>query len=398
MKLSIALSALAVLVAKTSAACWSESLGYPCCKANGPVYFTDSDGKWGIENNDWCGIPAAADPNCWATAQGYPCCKSTNVVVYSDATGKWGVENGDWCGIVNAQPAQPSQPAQPAQPAQPVQPEEPPKEEVPTYPYKLKNKPVPSEGCGKNGSVKTGSFQFKWSKGTRLVHIDLPQSYKNDNPYRLIFGMQCMGGSGANVRNEQYYGLKPLDTQQTSIFVAPEGNGQQLPWGQADYDLFDELLAHLKKELCIDESRVFSTGFSYGSMFSNGLAQDRQKVLRAVAVYETADVNIWLPKNSGLPIGWMGVSAFEDGLCTIQMGRSARDTHLKNNNNGQPVTEKPEEATPNGPHKCYDYKTINEDFPVRWCTQSGGHQWEHRDPGSNQPWVPKETWDFINKF
>jgi Cellulose or protein binding domain. len=393
MKLSLALSTLAVLVAKTSAACWSESLGYPCCKANGPVYFTDSDGQWGIENNDWCGIQTA-DPNCWATSLGYPCCKNTNVVAYTDNSGKWGVENGDWCGIVSAQPAQPVQPTQPEQPSQPVVEPEPPKEEVPTYPYSLKNKPVPSAGCGKDGSVKTGSFNFKWSGGTRQVHIDLPQGYKNDNPYRLIFGMQCMGGSGLNVRNEQYYGLKPLDTQGTTIFVAPEGNGQQLPWGQADYTLFDELLEHLKNNLCIDESRVFSTGFSYGSMFTNGLSWNHQKVLRGVAVYETAERNIWLPKHSGEPIAWMGVLGLDDGLCTPEMGRHARDIILEHNSEGgKAVNEKAEEAPRNSPHKCYDYKTVDPRFPVRWCTQSGGHIWDHKDPGQNQSWVPKTTWE-----
>ena len=104
--------------------------------------------------------------------------------------------------------------------------------------------------------------------------------------------MQCMGGSGRNVQNEQYYGLKPFDTEKKCIFVASEGNGNQLPWDQNDYTLFDELLAHLKSNLCIDTTRVFSCGFSYGAMFTNGLSWNHQKDLRAVAVYEVADRNI----------------------------------------------------------------------------------------------------------
>jgi len=267
------------------------------------------------------------------------------------------------------------------------------------YPYPLKNEPVPSKGCGKTGSIKTGSFNLSWSQGTRLVHVDLPNNYDNSKPYRLIFGMQCMGGSGANVRNEQYYGLKPFDTQGTTIFVAPEGNGQQMPWGAADYTMFDELLEKLKTELCIDESRVFSTGFSYGAMFTNGLSWNHQKVLRAVAVYETADVNIALPTNTGEGVGWMGVLGLDDGLCTPAMGRSARDRILKNNSEGgSAVNERAEEATPGGPHKCYDYTTVKDEFPVRWCTQSGGHQWDHKDPGGFQTWVSQATWDFFSKF
>ncbi|OUM68257.1 carbohydrate esterase family 1 protein, partial [Piromyces sp. E2] len=255
-----------------------------------------------------------------------------------------------------------------------------------------------SKGCGKNPSVN-GQFDFQWSGGSRKVLIDIPENYDNSKPYRLVFGMQCMGGSAANVRSEGYYGLKPLDTGKTTIFVAPEGNGQQLPWGEADYKLFDELLEKLKGDLCIDESRVFSTGFSYGSMFSNGLSWNHQKVLRGVAVYETAERNIWLPQHTGDGIGWMGVLGFDDNLCTPEMGRHARDIMLEHNSQGgSAVQEKAEEAQPGGPHKCYDYKTVDEKFPVRWCTQSGGHLWDHKDPGAGQSWVPQATWEFINKF
>jgi len=111
MKAVFALSAVAALAAKASAACWSESQGYPCCSsANAMVWFTDASGEWGVENNDWCGIPkAAASSSCWAASQGYPCCKSTSVVEYTDASGSWGIENGDWCGIVGG--TTPSKPA-----------------------------------------------------------------------------------------------------------------------------------------------------------------------------------------------------------------------------------------------------------------------------------------------
>ena len=268
------------------------------------------------------------------------------------------------------------------------------------YGWGLKNDPVPTRGCGKTWSrVKSGSYDFQWSKGKRTIRIDIPDNYDNKKPYRLVFGMHCMGGWAGGVQQEGYYGLKPLDTEKTAIFVAPEGNGQQAPWGQDDYLLFDELLADLQSNLCIDSSRVFSTGFSYGSMFSNGLSWNHQDVLRAVAVYETAERNIWLPQRQNKGVGWMGVLGLDDNLCTPEMGRAARDIILTlNSEGGKAKNEQAEEAPRNSAHKCYDYKTVEERFPVRWCTQSGGHIWDHKDPGSNQSWVPKATWEFINKF
>ena len=270
------------------------------------------------------------------------------------------------------------------------------------------NDPVPTKGCGKDLQLpKSGDFQFSWNfKGkneSRKIYIDIPDNYDKNKPYRLVFGMQCMNGSGSNVaKNEKYYGLMPLDNGKTTIFVAPDGqcfSNNCPPWGETDYTMFDELLAKLQNELCIDSSRVFSTGFSYGSMFTNGLSRNHQHVLRGVAVYETADINIWLPEVENKPIAWMGVHDMNDGLCKPEMGKSARNTALKNASaEGKDATlEQPEESY-SSQHKCYDYKDVDERFPVRWCTDDAGHIWDHKDPGQWNSWVPAATWDFITQF
>ena len=36
--------------------CWSLKFDIPCCETTKEVVKTDDDGKWGIENDDWCGI------------------------------------------------------------------------------------------------------------------------------------------------------------------------------------------------------------------------------------------------------------------------------------------------------------------------------------------------------
>ncbi|OUM57315.1 family 6 carbohydrate esterase [Piromyces sp. E2] len=81
--------------------CWSTKLNYPCCKSCIKVDYTDSDGDWGIENNNWCGIPKNCSANNNASqcigAQGYPCCKNTCDVLETDGDGQWSVEGGDWC-------------------------------------------------------------------------------------------------------------------------------------------------------------------------------------------------------------------------------------------------------------------------------------------------------------
>ncbi|OUM68432.1 glycoside hydrolase family 6 protein [Piromyces sp. E2] len=119
MKASIALTAIAALAAKASAACWSERLGYRCCSnPNAEVYFTDADGEWGVENNDWCGIQRAT--SCWAEPIGYPCCQYTKEIAYVDGDGNWGVENGNWCGIIDGPTPGPSPQPIPGQEPEPV--------------------------------------------------------------------------------------------------------------------------------------------------------------------------------------------------------------------------------------------------------------------------------------
>ncbi|ORX59151.1 hypothetical protein BCR36DRAFT_579777 [Piromyces finnis] len=87
-------------------ACWSTGLGYNCCKSCVDVAYIDNDGKWGVENNKWCGIPSNCNTNNNASsckgAQGYPCCQFSCDVYSTDSDGKWSVENNNWCLIDNS--------------------------------------------------------------------------------------------------------------------------------------------------------------------------------------------------------------------------------------------------------------------------------------------------------
>jgi len=79
-----------------------ECYGYPCCKRC-DVYTVTRTGRWGIENNAWCGIDESKceykeDDSCIASMYGYPCCEKCTVR-YTDDLGEWGVEKGAWCGI-----------------------------------------------------------------------------------------------------------------------------------------------------------------------------------------------------------------------------------------------------------------------------------------------------------
>lgn len=283
-------------------------------------------------------------------------------------------------------------------------------EQTYAFGYAIGNKPTPSKGCGKENTLKD-YFTFTGGGVEHEVYLSMPENYDKNKPYRLVFGMHYMGGSAKNVATrEGYYGFRnQKGAKENTIFVAPHGytdeNGKENPWrcgDDKDHVFFDEFLTYLNENLCVDTSRVFSIGFSFGAMFSNSLAQDFQHRLRGVVVFSTMDQVIYMPKNKGLPIAWMGTVGMSDNLCTPKLGRSARDRILKNNGkpgaDGKFTDARGEEAQEysGGKHVCYDYKTVDPRFPVKWCTFDGEHTYNPREDG--KVWTTETGWEFITQF
>jgi poly(3-hydroxybutyrate) depolymerase len=261
-----------------------------------------------------------------------------------------------------------------------------------------------SIGCGKAlSAIKSGTYTITSAGLSRQYIINIPTTYDMNHPYRLIFGMHCYGSSMQGVANENYYQLKVIadSTKNYCIFVAPNGTGNPALWnqGQSDHTFFEDMLKLFKDNLCIDTTRVFSCGFSYGAMFTNSLAQTHQKVLRAVACFAAANYNIWVPANSGYPIAYMGTVGLSDQNCPPPAGRACRDTMVKYNGCTKPATV-PEATTTT--HVAYDYQGCP-DYPVKWCTFLGGHQCYVVD-GTNgtedrtRSWIPGVTWKFFTQF
>ena len=301
--------------------------------------------------------------------------------------------------------------------------------------YALGNKPTPSKGCGKASSLKSNrkvenGEQFSINVGgkNRTFFITLPSNYDNTKPHKLLIANHCMGSKAEDFVHHTpdydhptpYYGQQKLDKNGDYIFVAPQGNDNGTWNGKEDHQFVDEMITTMFDNYCIDTTRVFATGFSFGAMFTNSLAQDLQERLRAVAVYATADYNIWLPSAGtgrydakDLPIAWMGVHGKRDGVCNYDRAKtSALPRILKRNGkadaNGNftdASSEKPQEFNGTAGHLCYDFKNVDERFPVKWCSWNGEHQWTAHD-GSNtgtgqgwqNTWVPEEVHKFFEQF
>lgn len=310
-----------------------------------------------------------------------------------------------------------------------------PAEEQFAFGYALGNAPRGSKGCGKNstlqstGSVENGKkYNLNVGGKNRTFFITLPNNYDNNKPHKLLIANHCMGSKAEDFVHHNpdydhptpYYGQQVLDKNGDYIFVAPQGNDNGTWNGKEDHQFVDEMITAMFDNYCVDTTRVFATGFSFGAMFTNSLAQDLQERLRAVAVYATADYNIWLPSAGtgrydakNLPIAWMGVHGKRDGMCDYTRAKtSALPRILKRNgkadadgNFTDASSEKPQEFNGTAGHLCYDFTTVDPRFPVKWCSWNGEHQWTAHDgpntstgQGWQNTWVPEEVHKFFEQF
>jgi poly(3-hydroxybutyrate) depolymerase len=266
--------------------------------------------------------------------------------------------------------------------------------------------PVKSPGCGNPPALTSGAKTIQVGGQSRQYTIRIPANYDNNKAYRLIFGMHWIGANaqavdqGSNLLHP-FFGLQRLDTQSSAIFVAPTALDGR--WtSQADLPFVDAMVKTITDGLCIDTSRVFSTGFSYGAMFSYTLGCDRPKVFRAVApiagAYQIGCAN------GKEPVAYLGITGMQDATCTPAMGRQCRDTFVAANGCTKPASV-PDWTSANGQaHVCYSYEGCMPGYPVRWCTGNFQHIAAHCDqcsPGQDdreRTWFPGEIWNFFTQF
>jgi hypothetical protein len=301
------------------------------------------------------------------------------------------------------------------------------------------NDPVPSAGCDNPDGLQaltTGGMSIggglptstRLGIGDREYIIDIPADYDPTKPYRLIFswhqaygsangnavGQDPVGSNGPNfdAQNYAYFGLHREATaaNQPAIFVAPQGIGN-LPWNyDRDVVLFDDIFEAVTSNLCIDESRVFTTGFSYGAMMSHALSMGRQSVLRGAVTMAPANYNFTQPPDTNQPFAYFGITGMSDGTCewqrfgdsTTEGGKYCVLNHAENS--GCDTPEFPTAMTGSRNHVCYEFEGCAEGYPVKVCTFDGGHSpcsvangMSNGDDGLNA-FVPPLAWEFISQF
>ncbi len=280
---------------------------------------------------------------------------------------------------------------------------------------------VPGES-GDNVGVGDGGYVTIQSGGqSRGFAMRLPDNYDNTRPYPLVFGFHWNGGNskevdtgGSNGYISAHFGLQYMSNN-GAIFVAPDGiNAGWANSGGRDLQFLDDMIQLIEENYCVDTSRLFANGFSYGGGMSYAIACDRANVFRGVAIYNGAVLSGC--ENGNDPIAYWQMAGLTDGTCTMDMARPMRDRFVENNGctpQDPPQPPQPPPFLSSGGHVCTNYEGCSGGHPLRWCVHQSGHGNAIVDgtgdlynscatpPNSCSDscpctWVPEDVWTFFS--
>ena len=238
---------------------------------------------------------------------------------------------------------------------------------------------APTAGCGKTTwpvtNDQSGSTPYTLSVNNmmREYYVSVPAAYNSSQPTRVVFAWHWRGGNARNITGNggfggAYYGLKSRIPD--AIYVAAEGlneNGQT-GWantGGQDINFLKAMLDWLDMNYCIDKSRIFSVGFSYGGIMSDTIACQMGSTFRAIApvagvMFGSTNSCVKQRVAAHMTHGSM------DTTLEISGGITARDYLIGINH--CTMTTQPIEPSP-----CVQYTGCDAGYPVVWCEHTGGH-------------------------
>jgi poly(3-hydroxybutyrate) depolymerase len=256
-----------------------------------------------------------------------------------------------------------------------------------------------SAGCGKTRTLKDGTIPITFNGASRKYILKVPDAYDSSTAYRLVFAFAESGSSAQSVADRNYFTMATLDTKKSTIFAAPDAVGSAGSWSKSDVDLTDAILAALEGDLCIDKTRIFATGFSFGGAMSIAIACTRADVFRGVAFFSGADLTGSCPATLTKPIAYYASQASGDSSGTpMPTSGKVKQAEFAAVNGCTPEPNALDFPAAGQPHTCTIYKGCSAGHPTVYCIFNGGHGWEPKDPGQTASWDAPEAWKFITQF
>ncbi|HEY6726511.1 MAG TPA: Ricin and poly(3-hydroxybutyrate) depolymerase fusion [Polyangiaceae bacterium] len=246
---------------------------------------------------------------------------------------------------------------------------------------------VPSAGCSAPTAPSSGSFSIDVDGTEREYILRLPEGHDPTRPYPLILawhGAQYSAewvDTGGEPQSGPYFGVQ-AEAGGNAIFVAPQAlTGSWTNQGGRDLAFADAMVERFEAELCLDESRLFSIGFSMGAIMTIRIGCARADRFRAIVPLSGS-----LPDDcaaSDLPIAYFSAHGDVDQTITDDQGMVARDEFARRNGCSEDTADLERE-------RCIAFQGCDSGYPVEWCSFSGEHV--------PAPFAGEAIWQFLSQF
>jgi len=252
------------------------------------------------------------------------------------------------------------------------------------------SEPLPSSGCGAASWPQGGTHEIQSSGKARTYILRVPPGYDPNRTYNLMFVFHGLGVEPERITNSWGWNGFEGRAGDSTVFVAPRGqssNGGGIGWGNESESLAltADLLALMRGSFCIDETRIFSTGSSYGGIMSNRVGCKMGDSFRAIGpIMGNGPASAWQPNPGcvGEVAAWI-THGRNDGTVSFESGEASRDFWAAKNGCTEMTMALPRD-------ECVEYVGCDSALPVVWCPTNNGHQ----DP----PYAAEEIWNFFSRF
>ena len=231
-----------------------------------------------------------------------------------------------------------------------------------------------TSGCGKTPTM-TGAFQTTIAVAgvDRGYFVSIPTGYDPAVPRALVFGYHGSNYTGRMMRT--YLDMEKAPLVSKAIYVYPDGmpppdatsRAWELTATGKDMPFFDAMLAQMSADYCVDSSRIFVAGQSYGGLMTNAVGCLRGDVVRAIAAIAGSGPNS--PSQCKGPVAAWIIHGMDDGNVAFTSGQRSRDHWLMANGCAATTTQ-------GTPMQCVNYDGCMPGYPVIWCEHINetGHQ------------------------
>ncbi|MFN8037719.1 MAG: PHB depolymerase family esterase [Acidimicrobiales bacterium] len=213
--------------------------------------------------------------------------------------------------------------------------------------------PVPSKGCGTSTATAMDKQRQEVAAGgdDRWFLLTVPAAHDGKTPLPLVLDFHGLM-EGAQIHSTMTK-FSDLAQQEGFVVAFPHGTGNPVHWNanlegpNPDLEYFDAMLDQIGSQLCIDTSRVYSTGLSYGAIMTSMLACTRADKLAAIAPVDGVQLPDGCSPSKTLPVLAMhgtadpilrfngGVGSMVNSLLAGQLAENTETTQPPYDLNGE---------------------------------------------------------------